>query len=539
MRYSIIHIFFCTLAAFGASCALASAQNYLISDPIVRGNLAVYAIRGEESAAPAPITLEQALANGTVRVYDENPRPLTVENLSDRPVFIQFGDLLKGGAQDQVAAESLLVQPGSRAPLNVFCVDPFRSVPRSAENPKAFTASTNLLPSRIAELAMLTNLSITKVKDWPKSVRLRQLGVWWSLDTLRWSLSQKLGEELEPTSDAIQRQDPVQYQYVNQLLRARRSPSITGLPLGLESLRIAKAIEPYLDLEPAVTSDRKVIGAVFAINGVPVAGEIYQSNDLFRQMLPKLLRAHAVEAIATDPRTVQLPSTDAIRDFLHVAHDDLASQGDVRDGFQVHDRDAGAYIELNDNGGWVHRGYVGRLHSDADPLAPEAVVLGILETDRINDRSISGLTKQDRVVLQRDPSNERWSATIEGPTPRHGPAFSIAVLLALFAIPSAGERLVIWLRARRNRVRRDARQSEDKKHHDRIVQLADQSALRCAPIAVSIDRPVIWPCSATHTSLEHVANIKLAPDLSDIDGFARAGKTQVARDDEQQFESAV
>src|ERR1019366_8119653 len=102
------------------------------------------------------------------------------------------------------------------------------------------------------------------------------------------------------------------------------------------------------------------------------------------------------------------------------------------------------------------------------------------------------------------------------------------------AIPSAGERLVIWLRARRNRVRRDARQSEDKKRHVRVVQLADQSAPRCAPIAASIHRPVMWTCSAAYTSLEHMANIKLAPDLSDIDGFAHARKTQVAHDDEQQ-----
>src|SRR5262249_23631290 len=76
-----------------------SAADYRFSGPYTHGNLTIYMIHGKTgSTGKAPITLEEALQKGMVRVHETGSvNQLEVENLSGELVFIQSGDIVKGG----------------------------------------------------------------------------------------------------------------------------------------------------------------------------------------------------------------------------------------------------------------------------------------------------------------------------------------------------------------------------------------------------------------------------------------------------------
>jgi hypothetical protein len=81
-----------------------------ISGPVVSENLAIYFIHGPSSPGPAPLTLKEAMANDTVRVYETgNVNELAIENRDEEAVFVQAGDMVKGGKQDRALTVSLLL----------------------------------------------------------------------------------------------------------------------------------------------------------------------------------------------------------------------------------------------------------------------------------------------------------------------------------------------------------------------------------------------------------------------------------------------
>src|SRR5262249_5531978 len=66
---------------------------------------------------------------------------LVVENLSpDVEVYIQAGDIVKGGRQDRVLSYDLIVPPRSgKVPLAAFCVEAGRRQPRGGgEGPQVY-----------------------------------------------------------------------------------------------------------------------------------------------------------------------------------------------------------------------------------------------------------------------------------------------------------------------------------------------------------------------------------------------------------------
>src|SRR5271166_5583704 len=91
----------------GARADFDSAQR--LSGPLVSENLAVYFIHGGSSPGPVPLTLQEAIANHTVRVYEtDDVNQLAIENRGAEEVFVQAGDIVKGGKQDRTLTVSLL-----------------------------------------------------------------------------------------------------------------------------------------------------------------------------------------------------------------------------------------------------------------------------------------------------------------------------------------------------------------------------------------------------------------------------------------------
>ncbi len=111
-------------------------DGFRVSDPIVHENLAIYFIHGKSEAGKVPLTLEEAMAKGFVRVREtSNVNQLEIENLGAEEVFVQSGDIVKGGKQDRTLMVSLVLPPKSGSvPIASFCVEEGRWSPRGRED---------------------------------------------------------------------------------------------------------------------------------------------------------------------------------------------------------------------------------------------------------------------------------------------------------------------------------------------------------------------------------------------------------------------
>ena len=129
-----------SLAVLGIAIAaprLASADPApVISGPQVHENFAVYFIHGPSAPGPVPLTLQEALAKGSVRVLETGEvNELKIENTGGEDVFIQSGDIVKGGRQDRVLTMSFVLPPKSgEVALAAFCVEHGRWSARGAED---------------------------------------------------------------------------------------------------------------------------------------------------------------------------------------------------------------------------------------------------------------------------------------------------------------------------------------------------------------------------------------------------------------------
>ena len=149
-----------SLAIFGFAAAaprfaFADAKT-TVSSPHVHENLAVYFIHGESAPGPVPLTLQEALDKGSVRVLETGAvNELKIENTGSEDVFIQTGDIVKGGKQDRVLTMSFVLPPKSgEVALAAFCVEQGRWSARGTESVAAFSSAGEMMPSREAKLAM-------------------------------------------------------------------------------------------------------------------------------------------------------------------------------------------------------------------------------------------------------------------------------------------------------------------------------------------------------------------------------------------------
>src|SRR5215475_12790576 len=139
--------------AFGAAPSPGPTR---VSGPVTHENLTVYFIHGPSAPGKAPLTLEEALAKRTVEVRETGSvNELEIENLGDDEVFIQSGDIVKGGQQDRTLMVSLMLSPKSgRIPIAAFCVEQGRWSARGQEDVKNFSSSAAAVPSREMKIAM-------------------------------------------------------------------------------------------------------------------------------------------------------------------------------------------------------------------------------------------------------------------------------------------------------------------------------------------------------------------------------------------------
>lgn len=324
--------------------ASAQAEGVRITGPVVHANLALYFIHGPSAPGKVPLTLEEALAKGVVKVNETgNVNALSIENLGDDEVFVQSGDIVKGGRQDRALTISLLLPPKSgRIPIAAFCVEEGRWSGRVGESAAQFGSSATSLYSRAAKIAMKAPSPASTSGGVPlldADVGTRQQEVWRAARALQSDLSKNVGTTVA----------------------APQSP--TSLQLAYENEKLQTARAAYIKvLQPAGEKQDDIVGFVFAINGKISSADIYPSNGLFRKMWTKLIAATATEAIGDKTAgTSTPPSLTLVQAFIDTAERGKASEKalPVNERLETRVADDALYFETKrPTGGWVHKNYL-------------------------------------------------------------------------------------------------------------------------------------------------------------------------------------
>src|SRR5687768_5293744 len=260
-------------------------SNYRLSGPYTHKNLTIFLIHGKEQMPGKNfLTLQEALAQKKVIVYEtKDVNELAIRNLSNQDVYIQSGDVLRGGEQDRMISIDFIVPPRSRRiPIEAFCVESDRWNKRGNESQASFSSSENSVASKELKLAAKRARSQEEVWETVKVAQAR----------LSSNLSVDVADPASPTSYELAVNNSVVVNTGNEYIKA-----LSGI----------------------VRGKRDVIGYVFAINGQVNSADVYASRSLFVKLWPKLLRASAVEAIGelNGPAAAGAPVTnETITTFL-------------------------------------------------------------------------------------------------------------------------------------------------------------------------------------------------------------------------------
>src|SRR5215213_4911402 len=133
-----------------------SQSDYRLSGPYTHKNLTIFLVHGKElMPGKTFLTLQEALAQKKVVVYEtKDVNELAIRNLSNQDVYVQAGDVVRGGEQDRMISVDFIVPPRSgRMPISAFCVESGRWSPRTGEAAASFSSSENSVATKDLKLA--------------------------------------------------------------------------------------------------------------------------------------------------------------------------------------------------------------------------------------------------------------------------------------------------------------------------------------------------------------------------------------------------
>ena len=270
-----------------------SASPLVLSAPVSAHNLTAWFLLApaQEQVAPPPdyLVLGEAMAAGAAVVHETGTvNQLLIENLGAVDLFLQAGDIVKGGRQDRTIGTDFIVPAHSgRVPLPAFCVESGRWHRRSQESDAIFAESKHALASKKARMAL-------REKD--------QRKVWDEIEEEQRALEMELGAPVRASASP----SSLELSYEQEGLQRELDDYLAPLARAYAALRgVSKEVPGEL---PAL------VGVVWAINGAPSHADRYASPALFGKLWEKLLRAAATEALREGRRVRRRMPTHAMAD---------------------------------------------------------------------------------------------------------------------------------------------------------------------------------------------------------------------------------
>jgi hypothetical protein len=326
-------VIFCLGLAFSSDEVKKTEDiEYKISGPYTYQNLTIFLLHGEDKIkGKIFLTLKEAMESKKVIIYETGEvNELSIENVSENEeVYIQAGDIVKGGRQDRaIAVDLILPAKSGKIPVSSFCVEHGRWSKRGQESSEYFNESNEQLASKDLKLAVRYGGN--------------QNEVWDKVSEVQDKLTENLGDSVQS------------------------EVSRSSLQLTLESQKVQSAIDEYVKkLSSIIDGKTDVIGYAFAINGNINSADVYVSNALFNKLWTRLLKASAVEAVAEFQKDMKFKdiTVDTIKTFIVNAERGQSSQKDItgRTKMLMKETEKNVLFEtqdVNNEGIWIRRNYM-------------------------------------------------------------------------------------------------------------------------------------------------------------------------------------
>jgi hypothetical protein len=233
---------------------------YRVQGPISHDNVAVFLISSNHQDERDFLTLDEGLTSGLVKISeleDERVRSLQIENTSDRPLYLQEGERLRGGKQDRTMMASLIVPAKSgKASVPTFCVEHHRWTEGEKGKQFGFTVNPALAPKGVRGAAKIEG---------------SQDAVWTCVEVQKGTAAAKLKTKNTTSS-------------VNEMLDSAEVRAI--------SEEYARTLVSALD----APDNGDLVGVVIVVNGQIEEANIYPNRALFGKMFPRLIQSYALQA---------------------------------------------------------------------------------------------------------------------------------------------------------------------------------------------------------------------------------------------------
>jgi ARG/rhodanese/phosphatase superfamily protein len=306
-------------------------SNYRLSGPYQHENLSLFLIHAPDQSNPIFTPLQEAMERKIVVVHETSDvNELAIENVSaSEEVFVQAGDIVKGGQQDRVLAVDLIVPAQSGTiPIAAFCVEHGRWTRRGVETLDRFDSSEDMSATKELKLA---------TKQYTSQAR-----VWREVEQAQEKLSAGVAGDV------------------------RSEESRSSLQLAQENEKVKQSTAAYIDkLSQVIERSNDVIGFAFAINNELNSAEVYPSNAMFKRFWPRLLKSAAIEAVAERAATprAELVSISAVGGFLTESEKGEETLNEITTRTHMLKREAekSLFFETRDmahHGAWIHRSYL-------------------------------------------------------------------------------------------------------------------------------------------------------------------------------------
>ncbi len=252
-----------------------------VGAPLTYKNLTLIPIFNRVAAKDVAnyLTLDEAFDQKLVRVReltDESVNQLSLENKSDRPLFVMSGEVILGGKQDRIIGKDRLIPAKKTLAVDVFCVEHGRWT-EDQKDKRDF---------RSAKVMAHTSLRLKAAYD-------TQSDVWQEV------ASKNAQRKTENDTDTYR--------------------AVTA------DKQVARSVRAYADyFGPALAKladADKLVGFVVVMNGQLVGVESFGSPRLFAKLRDKLLRSYYTEAMdlpapADAAVLARVPSAKDVRDFV-------------------------------------------------------------------------------------------------------------------------------------------------------------------------------------------------------------------------------
>lgn len=236
-------------------------------------------------------TLSDALKNKLVVLNETGSvNELNIDNNSAEYIYINSGDIVRGGKQDRTIQYDVILPPKQKnTNLASFCVEHGRWTNRGNENVQAFETSSKALSSK--ELKIASKYKKDQSEVWNKVNKYQD----------------KANTSINRTKGA------------NEKVEVKSSVSASSLELTLDNAEIKKLNAEYKKyFLSKLNKTSNALGFAYFINGKLYSIDVYNNHQLFSDLFDKLLDAAIAEAISEEKEkpAASKPSKEEVIYFL-------------------------------------------------------------------------------------------------------------------------------------------------------------------------------------------------------------------------------